>query len=118
VHASGDQSEGYFHWWPQKGTTEWVEYAFPRAVSVSEVTVHWYDDTGHGECRVPASWRLLSKTSDGWTPVDARSTYGTQKDSANRVPFAPVLTTGLRMEVTLQPSWSAGILEWSVGAQP
>jgi DUF1680 family protein len=118
VHASNDQSEGYFHWWPHKGTTEWVEYAFPRPVSVSEVTVHWYDDTGYGECRVPASWRLLYKTSDGWAPVDARSTYGTQKDGANRVGFAPILTTGLRMEVTLQPAWSAGILEWSVGAQP
>lgn len=116
VHSSYDQSEGYFHFWPHKGTTEWVEYTFKNDATVTEASIYWYDDTGHGECRVPASWRLLYKTADGWSPVDARSSYGVGKDTANRVSFAPVMTSGLRVEITLQPQFSAGILEWSVDA--
>jgi len=83
---------------------------------VTEASIYWYDDTGHGECRVPASWRLLYKTADGWSPVDPKSSYGVRKDTANRVSFAPVTTSGLRVEITLQPQFSAGILEWSVDA--
>jgi hypothetical protein len=36
------------------------------------------------------------------------------KDAFNAVTFAPVTTTGLRLEVTLQTEWSAGIQEWKV----
>ena len=76
MQSSNDQSEGFFHFWPNKGTTEWVEYAFPREATVAEAAIYWYDDTGHGQVRVPASWRLLYKTANGWTPVDAPSAYG------------------------------------------
>jgi uncharacterized protein len=116
ARSSYDQSEGYFHFWPQKGTTEWVEYAFPRETKVAAAAIYWYDDTGHGEVRVPASWRLLYKTAIGWTPVEARSAYGVSKDSMNRVTFTPVVTSALRLEMTLQPEFSAGLLEWAVDA--
>ena len=33
---------------------------------VSEASVYRYDDTGHGEVRVPASWRVVVKGSDVW----------------------------------------------------
>jgi hypothetical protein len=36
------------------------------------------------------------------------------KDAYNKVAFQPVTTDGLRLEVTLQPNWSAGVLEWKV----
>ena len=114
VRSSYDQSEGYFHFWPNKGTSEWVEYAFPRGTKVSEATVYWYDDTGHGEVRVPASWRLLYKSANGWTPVETRSAYGVARDAVNRVAFTPVTTSGLRLEITQQKEFSAGILEWAV----
>ena len=116
ARSSYDQSEGFFHFWPHKGTIEWVEYAFPREAKVAEAAIYWYDDTGHGECRVPASWRLLYKTSGGWAPVETRSEYGVRKDAPNRVTFSPVVTSALRLEVTLQPEFSAGILEWAVDA--
>jgi hypothetical protein len=32
----------------------------------------------------------------------------------NRVSFQPVETTGLRIEVELQPNYSGGILEWKI----
>jgi DUF1680 family protein len=112
--SSDDASNTYFHWWPKKGTTEWVEYAFQKSVSVSEVEVYWFDDTGHGECRVPRSWRVLYKDGDQWKPVENSSAYEAGKDRYDRISFKPVTTSALRLEVTLQPNWSTGIQEWKV----
>jgi DUF1680 family protein len=112
--SSYDQSEGFFHWWPHKGTTEWLEYTLPRPTSISEASVYWYDDTGHGEVRVPASWRVVVKEGDVWKPVTATSPYGTEKDRLNSVHFNAVTTSAVRLEVTLQHDWSAGVLEWDV----
>lgn len=112
--SSRDSSDIYLHWWPEKGATEWVEYAFAKPAEVSQAEIYWYDDTGRGECRVPASWRLLYKRGDEWKPVDAVSPYGVEKDRFNRISFKPVTTTALRIEVTMQKAWSAGIQEWKV----
>ena len=110
--SSRDPSNSYFHWWPKKGTTEWVEYAFNKTTTVSEVELYWFDDTGTGQCRVPQSWRLLYKDGQSWKPVEASATFGVEKDRYNKLTFKPVTTDGLRLEVTLQPTWSAGIQEW------
>ena len=67
-----------------------------------------------GECRVPASWRVLYKDGDDWKPVEAAGAYGVAKDRYNQRRFKPVTTSALRLEVTLQPEWSAGIQEWKV----
>lgn len=112
--SSADDSHTFFHWWPKKGTTEWVEYDFTQPTAVSEAQVYWFDDSGHGECRPPASWRVLYKDGDDWKPVETTDAYGVEKDRYNRVTFAPVHTTALRLEVKLQPAWSAGIQQWKV----
>jgi hypothetical protein len=112
--SSRDNSDIYFHWWPKKGTTEWVEYAFEKPATVSETEVYWFDDTGRGECRTPASWRLLYKDGETWRPVETAEPYGVEKDRFNKLVFKPVATTGLRIEVTMQQTWSAGIQEWKV----
>jgi hypothetical protein len=121
---SSDDPSSYFDWWPTRGTTEWAEMTFARAATVSEVEVYWFDDTGRGQVRVPASWRIFyrdasagSASSAGsvvWKPVEATSPYGVQKDAYNKVTFEPVTTAALRLEVTMQTQWSAGIQEWKV----
>ncbi|MCC7155904.1 MAG: glycoside hydrolase family 127 protein [Bryobacterales bacterium] len=111
--SSADGSS-YFDWWPTKGATEWVEYAFAHPTKVAEAQVYWFDDTGHGQVRVPASWRVLYKEGTEWKPVAAGVPYGVEKDRYNRVTFTPVTTTALRLEVTMQPRWSAGLQEWKV----
>jgi hypothetical protein len=63
---------------------------------------------------VPASWRLLYKEGNEWKPVVALEPYSVEKDRYNRVAFQPVATLGLRLEITMQPNWSAGIEEWKV----
>jgi len=112
--ASSMDSSSYFDWWPTKGTTEWAEYAFEKPATVSECQLYWFDDTGQGEVRVPASWRLLYKDGNDWKPVAALGPYGVEKDGYNGVRFQPVATSGLRLEITMQPKWSAGIQKWKV----
>ncbi|MBE3069441.1 MAG: transcriptional initiation protein Tat, partial [Planctomycetes bacterium] len=114
---SDDASIPRFTWWDHRGTAEWVVAQFGEPRTVSESDVYWFDDTGHGQCRVPASWRLLYKEGDAWKPVTlaAGSAYGTDRDTFNKVAFEPVKTTDLRLEVRLRDGFSGGILEWRIG---
>ena len=112
--TASDDPSSYFDWWPVKGAQEWVEYAFEKPATVSECEVYWFDDTGRGEVRIPTSWRLLYKNGNEWKPVLAANAYGVEKDQYNRVLFAPVTTSGLRLELSMQPKWSAGIEKWKV----
>src|SRR5258708_10811211 len=57
--ASSDDPTSYFDWWPKRGSTEWVEYAFEKPATVSEAQVYWFDDTRHGGVRGPAAGSLL-----------------------------------------------------------
>jgi DUF1680 family protein len=111
---SSDDAAGYMHWWPKRGTAEWIEFAFDAPVRVSETSVYWFDDTGGGGCRVPASWRVFYRSGKEWLPVKAADAYGVAKDGWNTVKFAPVRTTALRLEVQLQANWSAGVHEWKI----
>ena len=109
-----DDAVSYMHWWPKKGTSEWIEYTFETPVRVSEASVYWFDDTGGGECRVPASWRILYKSGENWLPVKAAGEYAVAKDAWNAMKFTPVLTSALRLEVQMQKDWSAGVHEWKI----
>jgi hypothetical protein len=111
---SSNDDAAYFDWWPRRGTTEWIEYAFARPATISRADVYWFDDTGRGHVRVPASWRLLYKRGDAWVPVETSDAYGIDRDRYNKVWFTPVETTGVRLEVRSQPEWSAGVQEWKV----
>jgi hypothetical protein len=112
--SSADPS-AYFDWWPVQGSQrEWVEMAFTSAATVSEAEVYWFDDTGRGGVRVPASWRLLYKSGDTWLPVNATTPYATARDAWNKVTFSPVQTSALRIELMMQEKFSAGVQEWRV----
>ncbi len=112
---SNDHSIPRFTWWNHLGTEEWVTWRFDEPREVSECEVYWFDDTGVGRCRVPASWAVLWRDGEEWRPVEATSGYGCEPDKFNRVTFDPVTTTELKLVVQLQPDVSGGILEWRVG---
>ncbi len=104
-----------FDFWPHKGTAEWLQYDFGAPTEVRSCTVWWFDDTGRGECRVPASWRLVYRAADGARrPVEGVQAYGVAKDKPCEVSFTPVMTSALRLEVQLPPGFSAGVYEWDV----
>ncbi len=109
--SSQDKENDFYHWWPRKGTSEWMQFEFEKPTALSAIEVYWLDDTGSGECRVPASWRLLYRDGDDWKPVVDSNGYATEKDMYNRTAFTGVTTRAVRMEVQLQRNWSAGVLQ-------
>lgn len=111
---SNDQDIPRFTWWDHRGTREWVEYALDKPRRISGVAVYWFDDTGAGQCRVPASWRVWYRVHGQWQPVSHPTPAGVQRDTWNQVRFDAVTTEALRLEVQLQPQYSGGILEWKV----
>jgi hypothetical protein len=115
--SSNDQSIPRFTWWPRKGTTEWVQYNFEKPRKISSTDVYFFDDTGGGGCRIPKSWRLMYKQGDRWKQVPNEGNYSVDKDKFNKVSFDPINTQSLRIEVQLQPDFSAGILEWRTDAK-
>jgi hypothetical protein len=111
---SNDERVARFTWWNHKGTAEWVSWTFDKLRKVSACEVYWFDDTGKGQCRVPASWTLLYHVDGTWREVKGASGYGTKTDQFNRVTFDPVETDAMRIEVKLQKGFSGGIFEWRV----
>lgn len=110
-----DRTVPYYHWWPKEGTTEWISYEFPEAMTVSTSTVYWYDDGPWGGCRVPKSWKLYYKDNSGnWVEVQNPDQYTTKKGNPNTVYFDPVKTTAIKMEVVLQEKVASGVFEWEV----
>ena len=112
---SNDHSIPRFTWWDHRGTEEWITYRFDAPRTVSACELYWFDDTGVGQCRVPASWSLFYKEGDDWKPVAGAGDYGCAPDTFSKVTFAPVTTTELKIAVKLKPDFSGGILEWKLG---
>jgi len=111
---SNDHNIPRFTWWDHRGTIEWVQLEFPQAKNVSLVEVYWFDDTGEGECRLPASWRLLYRDGTDWKEAAEPSVLPAAADKWNSLSFRPVDTAALRIEAQLQPGFSAGLLCWRV----
>ena len=110
-----DHTIPYYHWWPKKGTTEWIVYNFGVTRTVSRSTVYWFDDSPWGGCRIPQSWNIYYKNSAAeWTPVENTSAYGLEKGVGNEVTFKPVATKELKIEVKLTEKNASGIYEWEV----
>ena len=112
--ASNDRDIPRFTWWPRKGTTEWVQYDFTKPMKVSSIAVYWFDDSGGGGCRVPASWKVLFRDGETWKEVTNAQKDPVARNKFNKAAFDAVETTALRLEVQLQPNFSGGILEWQV----
>jgi hypothetical protein len=129
--ANSADASAYFDWWPLNGCkagapppaegelrtcsqSEWIEMAFAKPSTVSQSDIYWFDDTGRGGVRVPASWKLFYKDGDTWKPVEALTPFGTARNSWNKVTFKPVMTSALRIELVMQPDVSAGVQEWKV----
>ena len=110
----GDDGATYLHWWPNKNTTEWIQYDFDDMYTVSESSVFWFDDGPWGGCRIPLSWQIFYKKDDEWVPVNNSGSYPIQKSSFNSISFLPVTTSALKLVVQLPEDNSAGLYEWII----
>ncbi len=113
VNSSSEHPSELFHFWPHKGTKEWVTYSWPEQRNIKGVRLYWFDDTGAGECRPPVSWSVDALVAGKWVSVklDHPSVDLNKWCEAS---FAPIQTSALRLNVVLQPGWSVGIHEWAV----
>lgn len=103
-----------FHWQVSPEATQWVEARFAAPATVGRAEVYWFDDTDNEDVPFPAAWRILYEDGGAWKPVAARAPYGVARHGFNAVPFDPVTTGALRLELELPPNVSGGIVEWRV----
>ena len=111
---SNDHDIPRFTWWPNRGTSEWLQWSFGKARTVGKVEVYWFDDTGSGQCRVPAECQLEYRVGAAWKPVPSPAPFGVAKDGFNSVTFPALTTDALRLVVKLREGFSGGVLEWRV----
>lgn len=111
---SGDHDVKRMTWWPDKGTSEWLQYTLTTPATIKGCSVYWFDDTGKGACRIPASWKIQIQDAGGtWSDVPAA--YPVAKDKLCEAVFAtPVTAHAVRLAVQLQPNVSGGVLEWKI----
>lgn len=102
------------HFWPRKGTDEFVQYNWETPQTIKGVKLYWFDDTGFGECRPPAKWEIQYLDGSIWKPVPTKDAYAVILDKWIEINFPNVKTRGLRLAMKLQPNWSVGIHEWQV----
>jgi len=112
--SSIDHDVPFFHWWPHKGSKEWLQYDFDKAEEVSTVEVYWFDDTGRGECRLPKSWKILYLEEGTWRPVWSPDKYPVEKDRYNKIVFETVRTKSIRLEMQSRDGWAGGVHEWKI----
>lgn len=112
--TSDDESVPFYHWWPNKGTKEWIEINFPKTEEVSQIEIYWFDDTGSGECRLPKSWKVLYQENGKFVPVYAPDGYEIQKDKFCKTIFETVKTSKLRIEIESPPDFAGGVQEIKV----
>jgi DUF1680 family protein len=110
--SSGDQPGKLCHFWPHKGGTEWIQYTFDEPIRISGMSVYFFDDTGRGECRVPAKWHAEAWAEEKWRRIDAN--YGAELDKWNSVSFEPIRSTAFRLVLQMADGWSAGVHEWKL----
>jgi len=96
---SADGSSTWVRLRPQSGGKAWVQYDFSQPAKVSSVEVYWKEDKHY--CVLPEAWRLLYKDGSVWKHVQASDSYGVERDKFNKVTFAPVITSALRIKIDL-----------------
>lgn len=111
---SNDHTWPYFHWWPNKGQWEWVQYDFEKPEKISGTKVYWFDDGADGECRIPDEWEMQYKSGNSWNPVKPAVPYNIVKDGWNILTFDPVITSAVKIRVKLKKDFSGGIHEWII----
>lgn len=117
---SNDHDMTRMTWWDRRGSKEWLSWKLPEEQEVSQVRVYWFDDTGRGQCRLPARWSLSYKEGDAWKPVTLApdSQFEIARDRYCVVRFVAVKAREFRLDVELQTGFSGGVLRCHVEKAP
>ena len=117
--ASNHAAVPRWNWYPNRGTSEWLQYDFPRPRVISKADVAWYSAENSGSTSLPESWKVLYQDAAGnWKPVEHDGEYPVVPDQYNGVRFKPVTTKAVRLAVELKEGRSAGLHEFRVSNPP
>ncbi|MEV5552427.1 glycoside hydrolase family 43 protein [Nonomuraea wenchangensis] len=106
---SADRSHGAYGNWNHQGT-EWIEYRWPTAQTVSRSEVYWFDDDQGID--LPASCRVQYWTGSAYADVPGQSGCGVAANTFNATTFPSISTARLRLNITSRTGYSTGVLEW------
>ncbi|MFF0776411.1 glycoside hydrolase family 43 protein [Nonomuraea wenchangensis] len=106
---SADHGHGAYGNWNHQGT-EWIEYRWPTAQTVSRSEVYWFDDDQGID--LPASCRVQYWTGSAYADVPGQSGCGVAANTFNATTFPAISTTRLRLNITSRTGYSTGVLEW------
>jgi DUF1680 family protein len=106
-----------FTWWGHSGTSEWIQYDLPAAVTIGRSDILWYEDASSGGgCDYPQTFNHQYWDGGAWQPLVLQHDYMNMIDLYGGhftiVRFNPVTTSRIRLNVQLKAGKSAGILEW------
>ncbi|KAB2641267.1 MAG: Tat pathway signal protein [Verrucomicrobia bacterium] len=108
---SGDKSHGTYGNWPQHGT-QWLQYEWPKAVSINSSAVYWFSDGGG--LRLPKAGRVKYWDGTQFADIPAATVLGVEGNRFNSIEFPELKTTKLRLEMNADGQTSTGVLEWRV----
>lgn len=110
--GSNDRGHPVYGNWDNPGTTQWVQYDFAQAKTLSKAEVYWFDDDQGID--LPASCSFQYWNGSAWVNVGSPSGLGVLGNQFNVTTFAPVTTTKIRLNVTAKAGYSSGIEQWRV----
>ncbi len=110
--SSSDRGHPVYGNWDNPNTTQWVQYTWNSARTISSVDVYWFDDDQGID--LPASYTIQYWDGSAWANVSGASGLGLLADQYNTTTFAPVTTTQIRLNITAKAATSTGIESWRV----
>lgn len=110
--SSNDRGHAVYGNWDNPGTTQWVQYDFSSAKTLSSTAIYWFDDDQGID--LPASYTIQYWNGTAWVNVASPSGLGLLPNQYNTTTFTPVSTTKIRVNVTAKSTFSTGIESWRV----
>jgi uncharacterized protein len=92
--------------------TQWFQYDWTQPIITGSAEVYFWADQRRS--RLPKSYRLLYWNDSTFVPVENAAGLGIAADQFNKTTFKEVKTSKLRLEITTDSTFPAGVLEWIV----
>ncbi len=94
--------------------SDWLEVDFGSATALNQVKLAFYDDTGTGSIRTPASYQVQYLNGNTWTdaPNQQRNPASPTTNEVNVINFSSVTTNRIRAVLTKAGGNAFGITEF------
>jgi uncharacterized protein len=108
---SGDRAGFIYGNYGSPNTTDWIEYDFDKAYTITNTDIYFFSDGGG--ILAPGSWSMQYWNGSAWVNMGSPSSYGKALNQWNHVTFTSVSTTKVRANIT-KGSAATGVIEWQI----